>query len=397
MTIVTKKTAVIALAAAPVLALTILARYFMLPFESGDYSLKISQWLGFIYQNDGFAALKFDFYDYNVPYLYLLVIVSYIDAAPDIVKVKSISVVFDYVMAFFVYRIVRLKYREEGRIIPILAGLVTVCAPTVILNSSAWGQCDSVYTAFMLMSLYCLLVRREKMACTALGLAFSFKPMAIFFAPLFLGLLARRQIRLRSLFLIPTVYLVLLLPAWLIGRPFDELLLIYPPQVTGELSPNAPNLYRWTRKTGLSWFLMPAGVIAAMIFTVAAAALLCMSRTKPTKGAMVLLAALSVFVLPYILPFMHNRYFFPADVISIILAFWFPRLWYIPVLIGIISLLGYRSYLLGGIGLGLGPVLPFFLLFPIGVLGQEVVRTFAGKTSSPVSGPNHRNGPAEPG
>ena len=114
MTIATKKRAAIALAAAPVLALTLLARYFLLPFESGDWTSSISPWLEFISRNGGFAALKYEFSDHNVPYLYLLATASWFDAIPHLIKGKGISMVFDYVMAFFVYRIVRLKYAGGG-------------------------------------------------------------------------------------------------------------------------------------------------------------------------------------------------------------------------------------------------------------------------------------------
>ena len=77
---------------------------------------------------------------------------------------------------------------------------------------------------------------------------------------------------------------------------------------------------------------------------------------------------------------MVQRYFFPADVISIILAFWFPRFWYAPAIIGLRSLLVYMPDLSGR-----RPVEPavmaLLLLLPIGVLGQELVRIFTRKTS----------------
>ena len=397
MTIPTKKTAVIALAAALALALSLLARYFLLPFVSGDWTQFYRPWMDFISLMGHFAALKYDFSQQNYPYLYLLATASLFDTVPDLIKVKGISIVFDYVMGFFVYRIVRLKY-PEGGIVPIAAGLATICLPTVVLNGSAWGQSDSIYTAFMVMSLYYLLAGREKMACVAFGLAFSFKPMGIFLAPLFLWLLARREVRLRNLFLIPAVYLGLLLPAWLIGRPLDELLRIYPNSIMykSRLTRNAPSLYAWIEPIGTASFFRPAAVIAAMIFVVSMAALLYMSRTKITKGAVVLLATFSVLVPPWILPFMHDRYFFSADVISVIFAFYFPRLWHVPAMICLSSLLSYSPFLLKVHIVPLS-VTALFMLFAIGVLGREVVRTFAGKTSSPVGRPIRRDGPADPG
>lgn len=386
------KTTAAACAVAAVLVLSLLPRYLLFPYDQeGDYK-SIHNWYLFISMNGNFSALKYDFSNYNVTYLYLLAILSLFEA-PALLAIKAISIFFDYLTAFFVYRCVRLKYRGKwGGTAPILAGLATLFVPSVFLNSSAWGQTDATYASCLVMSLYFLLARREKMACAAFGLAFSFKLQAIFFAPFFLWLLAVKAVRLRSLFLIPAVWLGLLLPAWLIGRPLDELLLIYWSQVGFYpfLSKGAPNLYAWIPNHLFHSFFAP-GLTAAMIFVSVAAALLHMSRAKVTEDAIVLLATFSVLVTPYILPRMVQRYYFPADVISIILAFYFPRLWYVPVTIGLSSLLVYMPSLSGH-----RPVEPavmaLLLLLPIGVLGQELVRIFAGKTSGPPPCTMHPKG-----
>src|ERR671932_2488062 len=57
-----------------------------------DYTMFVSQWYDFIQTHGGFAALRYNFSNYNPPYLYLIAL-------------KSISVVFDVVLAFFTYLI----------------------------------------------------------------------------------------------------------------------------------------------------------------------------------------------------------------------------------------------------------------------------------------------------
>jgi hypothetical protein len=42
---------------------------------------------------------------------------------------------------------------------------------------------------------------------------------------------------------------------------------------------------------------------------------------------------------------MHERYFFLADVLSVALAFYRPRLWFVPLLVQTSSLLAYEAYL----------------------------------------------------
>jgi Gpi18-like mannosyltransferase len=48
---------------------------------------------------------------------------------------------------------------------------------------------------------------------------------------------------------------------------------------------------------------------------------------------------------PFFLPRMHERYFYLADVISLLYAFYNPRRWYLPVLIILASTLSYMPYL----------------------------------------------------
>ena len=64
-----------------------------------------------------------------------------------------------------------------------------------------------------------------------------------------------------------------------------------------------------------------------------------------TPELIALLATFSVLLMPYVLPKMHERFFFPADVIAIVLAFYRPRLWYVPVIVGGVSLCCYVPYL----------------------------------------------------
>ena len=49
--------------------------------------------------------------------------------------------------------------------------------------------------------------------------------------------------------------------------------------------------------------------------------------------------------IPFILPHMHDRYFFMADVLSLGFAVVFPKLFIVPVLVQFGSLLGYHAYL----------------------------------------------------
>jgi len=71
------------------------------------------------------------------------------------------------------------------------------------------------------------------------------------------------------------------------------------------------------------------------------------SPAKLTPSILLELALIAVLMIPFILPKMHERYFYPADVISIIFAFYFPRYLFVPILMSVISTLSYLPTLFG--------------------------------------------------
>ena len=357
--------------------LAIMVRYPLLPVETQDYQFHLKPWYDFIVQHGHFAALKYDFANYNVPYLYLLATVAYfLPALHSLFAIKSISIIFDFVLAFFVYRCVRLKYRQpnEGAI-PILAALTVLLMPTVVLNSARWGQADAMYTAFLVACLYYLLAGRQAAAFIAFGMAFTFKLQSVFFGPFLLWLSVKKEVNWRCVWLSPAVYVVSSLPAWFIGRPFADLLMIYFGQadVFRDLCRNAPNLYQWIPNAYYDFY--PVGMAFTAMVALGIAYFVSKSRVKITADHLVFLATFSVLIMPYFLPKMHDRYFFPADIIAIILAFYCPRYWYVPVVIGSVSVLAYMPYLFNMFILPQWQ--PAVLLLLIAVLGRQFLLMFS--------------------
>ena len=326
-------------------------RYPFLPVVSNDYHFDFSRWYAFIVENGYFAALQYDFSNYNVPYLYLLAaMAALLPGLHSLVAVKAISMFFDFALAYFVYRCVEHKHRGSKSVVPILAGLATLLAPTVVLNSAAWAQADAIYTTFLVACLYFLLAGRQAAALVAFGLAVSFKLQAVFLAPLFLWLIVKGRLRWRHLAGVPLVYLATLVPAGLVGRPWGDLLSIYIDQTGGHSawSMNFPNLYVWIPDQYYAWW--PLGVVFAACVALLVAVAVYRSATRITAELTVFLATYSVLVVPYLLPKMHDRYFFPAEIIAIVLAFYLPRYWYAPVVVSAVSVLLYARYLTWRVG-----------------------------------------------
>ena len=329
------------------LAVAAAVRWPLLPYESVDYERYYEAWYGFLVANDHFAALRYDFSNYNTPYLTLLAAVSFLlPGLRDVFAIKALSLVFDLTLAFFVGKCVALRY-PESRIVPALAGLSTLLLPTVVLNSAMWGQADAIYTTFLVAGLYFLLraggPRAEAAAFVCFGLAVSFKAQALFLAPALLWFAAKRALSLRFAFLAPLVYAVTLLPAWLAGRPLYDLLLIYANQTQEfrSLSIWLPNPWQWVSNEHYEWW--PLGLVSTTAFVLVAAAVVRRARAAITPELLLALSAFSLFAVPFFLPKMQGRYFFPAGIFALVVAFRRPRLWYWAVFLELASLTVYAG------------------------------------------------------
>ena len=330
------------------LALALGLRVSLLSFKSSDYFAYTRGWYNTLRQ-EGFSAFGKNFANYNLPYLYLLyAIARFLPDLPGWVAAKIPSMVADFVSAWFAFRIVRLKYSVSP--FPLLAALGVLFAPTVVLNSAFWGQADALYTSALIACLYFLLIRKNALAMLMFGISIAFKAQGIFLLPLLLGLLLRGEISWKYWLLVPAVMLLVIVPAWLAGRSLVDLLLIYPAQVGqyDQLSMHAPSFYAWIPDTGSVFAsFYPAGLVIAA--TVALLFCLAVSRSpiELTPTILLELAVISVMLMPFFLPKMHERYFYVADVLSILLAFFIPAYFFVPILMSVLSFFAYQPTLFG--------------------------------------------------
>jgi Gpi18-like mannosyltransferase len=295
----------------------------------------------------GFSAFKTDFTTYNPPYLYLLYIIA--RTFPDMDKVLAIkipSLITDFICAYFVYLLVKLRY--PNKVYPIIAALVFLYTPTVVLNSAFWGQADVLFTAPLLACLYFLMIKKNTLAFIAFGISLSFKLQALFLAPLLVGLLLSREVSWKQFLIIPAILFIAIIPAWIAGRPLPELIgvYVYQTQQYQLLAMTAATVYTWMPDMGLTQkYFTFTGVVFTAALSFLFAILIYKSQAKLTNPFLLKLALVSVLFVPFFLPKMHDRYFFPADVISIIFAFYFPEFFYVPVVIILSSFFAYQSTL----------------------------------------------------
>jgi Gpi18-like mannosyltransferase len=355
-------------------ALALALRLALFPYETYDSRNFLTPWYDHLRQN-GFQGFKTGFSDYTPPYLYLLWLATYLPI-PKLYAIKSISLLGDFALAFVVLLVVRFKY--DRRPVSLGAFAAVLFAPTIFFNSSLWGQCDAIYATFLLAALYCLLKRWAGRALLFFSIALAFKLQALFLLPLFVILWAKGEVPLKYFLLLPAVYVALCIPALLAGRPLQDLMTIYLEQTNTyrRLTSSAPNLYQW----------LPDNAVfgrAGLIFAVTLVGSLCYACLKSAarwgKHLTVRLALASALLVPFALPYMHERYFYTADCIAIVYGFYFPRRFYVPLAVVTISLFSYFPFLFSDMTVIKLPYLALLLAIVLIIvlvdLGKDLYRT----------------------
>jgi Gpi18-like mannosyltransferase len=326
------------------LALALALRLSLFQFQSGDYVACLAVWYDYIQTHDGFAAFKDHFSNYTPPYLYLLWLATKLPVQ-KLYAIKLIALPFDFLLAFIVLLIIRVKY--PNKTIQMLAFFATLFAPTVIFNNALWSQCDAMYTSFLLAAVYYLIRKKPVAACICFSVALSFKTQAIFLSPLFLILFLKNRVPVWSVVLFPTIYFLFVLPSWIAGRPVVDVMTMHWQQAEtfSQLTMNAPNFYQWLPD---DYDLFDRfGIVLALTSVFLFCLVVWKSKGEMHDELIVRLALLSVLLVPFFLPRMHERYFFPADVLTIIYAFYVSRYFFVPLVVGLVSLFSYFPFLFG--------------------------------------------------
>lgn len=346
------------LAAILFLAVVLILRYRHIGYIAEDWRFYVDQWTTLL-RHEGFDVLGRRFSDYNFLYLYLLFLAVQLPIS-RFLAVKLTSVFFDAVLVLGVYKLLRLKQDLPCALLGALA--IFVC-PLFALNSSAWGQCDSIYVSCLVFCVYFLIKRNGLAAMSAFSVAFCLKLQSVFILPLFAVIYPGRDFRnycgLKfSYILLPFLFnLIAGLPAMCAGRSFLDVLLfrtyIWQLSQPAPASLNAPTFFALFGE--ISSFSPGTALYNALPFlSLADIALLCLGLFIFYRNRLVLftdsfllitqsMALFSIFILPR----MHERYFYFSEILAIAAAFWYRRfsLYLACFCIIVSSMISYDLYL----------------------------------------------------
>ncbi len=278
-----------------------------------DMMVDLKPW-GF-YESGNFA-------DYPPIYMYVLWILGAIKRFLSLegnalgVLLKLPAMISDTLIGLVIYKFLK---RQETEKTAFFGALLWVLNPIVILNSAIWGQVDSVFSLFVLLSLYYAWDKKFTKSFIWFSVAVFTKPQALFYTPVLLYMLFsdsvypefKKERFIKSILGgIGAVALGLLLciPFGLsnVFNQYISTLGSYP-----YFSVNAFNL--WSA-LGLNWGnLTPLGSTLGTVFIIltVAGALLYMYKSK-SKGKFFLAAGFICFAVFTLSTKMHERYSYPA-------------------------------------------------------------------------------------
>ncbi len=363
------------------LGLGIAVRLSLFDFESGDYSYFLATWMEECDRAKGFPYLGItpgvsdkSTINYGCMYQYVLVLLHYI-GGNYLHLIKAVSVIFDIVCAVTVFRLAFLVTGKNVRRSMLAFGIV-MFLPTCVLNSGAWAQCDSIYTAFVLLAVYHLMKGNNARFFIYLTLGYSFKQQAIFIVPFAIILWLKGKVKLRYILLMPIVFFITVIPALIAGREPAEVLTIYLKQVAtySKLTMNYPNIYSFVSE-GLSkdvrLMLISCGTVCCILLLGAVAYYIRDKGFEVSHIFSVTLAVFTVLLCLFVLPVMHERYGYMAELFLVVYGITSYRRMGICAVVQMVSMITYSRFLFGSTVVALWP-LAFINLAVILMVGYDL-------------------------
>jgi Gpi18-like mannosyltransferase len=317
--------------------LALAGRLALFPYVSEDSTFFLLPWMQ-EFRDHGAAALGGEFSNYNFPYLFLMFLGSLLPVEP-LFAIKLISMAGDLLLACSVGAVV--GQLQPLRLAPETAALTALFLPTVLMNASMWGQCDSIYASFLLLALRSVVRDDARGAWLWWAVALSFKLQAVFFLPALVPIALRNRYSLGLPAIAACLWASLSVPPVLFGRSLISTFSVYFHQTQEyRLVAGAANVYAWVPNATADQGKFPAILVCGAVLLLTAAVYW---RGPDSTERRVLFAITVVAICPLLLPQMHDRYFFVAEVMSLLLLR-HGRLFLVPWLFAATGLAVYVLY-----------------------------------------------------
>lgn len=313
-----------------VTVLSVPARKFGMDYVSRDMSVYLLKWME-SFRATGFHTLAEQVGNYNIPYQVILTVLGKIPIQ-DMYLIKYVSIAFDYILAVSAAICVRMLVDDKdnkSKLYAAIAYAVVIFSPAVIINSSMWGQCDSIFSAFAVISAAAFVKKRYTISMFALGVSFAFKLQALFMLPAYvIAYFVEKKYSIWKFIMIPAALYVLSLPALLLGRSFLDPIRIYLEQYdyNNEITLNFVSFWNMLcgqryNPTEFTDMKLTAVLITLIIFGIALLSAMHYGLKLEKPQGFMNLCVWSLWTCMLFLPSMLSRYAYPMDILLIILVF----------------------------------------------------------------------------
>lgn len=321
-------------------------RMAFISHESGDYTRFLHPWVQAMAQLPFGEAVSGRYTNYNTPYEYLIFLISR-TPLPPLYLYKWFSMAFDIAAAYLVMQIA-LRIGQKRLAVALTGFFAVLCWPTFLLNSAMWAQCDAVYAALALAGLYAALRNHPYRCVVFFASALAFKLQAVFLLPILLPLWAAGKVRFKHLLAFIGFYLLWMIPALLAGMAPIRILTNYVEQAGSYqgLAIKAPSLFQLIIVPLEQHGMFAAfGTMLAICAALGLCALLVVRRRRLTPALLIDAALVLCVMIPFLLPHMHERYFYLAELCALAYAVLHPRRFPVAVLLMLSALNGYLDFL----------------------------------------------------
>ena len=318
-------------------------------FVSGDYYWYLMPW----YEEIKLNGLAYQVGNYNLVYQFLIWLMTKLPI-PSLYAYKILSCIFDYALAFMVGLVVYNLTGKKGRWQALTSFVAVLLSPVVVLNSSTWAQCDSIYVFFAVTALAFLIDDKYGRAMVFMGVALAFKLQAIFFLPAFgLTWLIKRRFSLLYFAIIPVAMILSGLPTAFFGRDLFDVVRIYLEQAGTYpyMALNYPSVWQLFVEeqydVKMYELLKDPAIIITFAMLIAIVLFYAIRRTKARGDNVLMLTFITVYACVLLLPAMHERYSYGYEILAICIACIRPKT--APLCIGLhtVTLLSYWPFLYG--------------------------------------------------
>lgn len=341
---------------ATILALTI--KYLLAPYQTNDIVGYVFNWINQIKQL-GFSHFYEANADYSTILLFIYAIISVLPQSSQMISygnvtypssymyyVKSVDFAFDILWAVGIFLIV--NYLTKNKLLSFISYIIAISLPVQIVNSSVWGNNDTIYVTCLIYIVYFFLISKHKIAFVLLGVALGIKMQAVFILPFVIYLILTRKTKLHYIVLFVVGIFITFLPAYVCGASFNTPFEYMIKQVGGysKLTLGCPNFWQLVNFANVDIINNGSTLLGLLFIGIIFSIVYCL-HIENTKENLLYIATFLCGVTVFFLPHMHERYFYILDVMVVLYALCKKERYYYIILMQISSGIAYYHYLSG--------------------------------------------------